>query len=498
MEIEALIRGVFFILVLLFVMFLYHIIILKLAETATRKIWFGLGAFAIFNILYLGSDILKFISSNPETLEDIINLIELFWWLSLNYLVNQLIHFWIWNRLFLQQGIMVSRVLKDMVSMILIILTIAAIVHFVYEKSVMGIFTASGVMAIILGYSAQALLSDVFAGLGLNTSKQFNEGDWIKVGDFLGKIEELNWRFVKVMTPDQNNLYLPNSFVTKLPITNFSMPDKARGVSLQVYLYDNTPPEQFKQILITAARQSTKVLSDPCPSAALYSLYNNQGVLPSLVFTLSYFTKEMSHEIVNDEIQSILWYMARRKGIKVQQADIAPPPELSLAAIEAFLKTSALFAGLTSDELQLLTSGAIVNHYGPPERILNQGQSNTSLFLIYDGSVDVYFTQNVEKPTYIATLEKNAYFGEMSLLTGELCSASILVKTESIIIEITHENISTLFTHHPHLVEQISEIVVRRKLENEKLRAAMNKNETVDENTLVARMVLRVKQFFHM
>ena len=86
--------------------------------------------------------------------------IECLWWFSLNLLMNEMITYFIWDRLLPSKGITASKLLRDLIAFVLIIITIACIFHFVFEKSVVGIFTASGVMAIILGYSAQATLGE--------------------------------------------------------------------------------------------------------------------------------------------------------------------------------------------------------------------------------------------------------------------------------------------------------------------------------------------------
>lgn len=492
MHLEAFVKGIFFILVLLIIMLLYQLLIRKIAKNSTKKIWIGAGAFFIFSALDLNSGVLHFITADPDLLINITNVIKLFWWLSLDYLVNQLIDYWLWNKFFLNKGIIISRILRDLVSISIMIVTIAAIVHFVYDKSVFGIFTASGVMAIILGYSAQATLSDIFAGLGLNTSKEFSEGDWIKVNENMGRVIEISWRFVKLVTKEKNYLSIPNSVISKLPIINLSSPSAVRGVTLNLPLLDTTSPAQYKKILVNAAQQCNKVLKDPPPVASLTLLreFNH-------LYQLIYFTVEVDESIVNDEILSIIWYMCRRQNIKTMPQDISTPELITTAVIEKFLKNTDLFRVLNTDEVSLLASGAICHYFGPPERILEQGQSNSSLFIIYSGSVDVFFTLDTPKPIFLATLQENQYFGEMSLLTGEACNASIIVKEESVIIEINHENIANVFSVRPILIEKISEIVVERKLAMENIQASMTPEKKIVQSTLLDRMVRTVKLFFH-
>lgn len=491
MYIEAFVKGIFFVLVLLFILFLYQLIIIKFTKRTTRKIWIGSGVFFIFSVLYLYSGILHLITDDHSLLISIHNVIKLLWWLSLTYLVNQLTEYWIWNKFFLSKGIVISRIFRDLVSISIIILTIAAIVHFVYDKSVFGIFTASGVMAIILGYSAQATLSDIFAGLGINTSKEFTEGDWIKVNENIGKVIEISWRFVKLFTREKNYLSIPNSVISKLPIVNLSNPSPVRGILLNFPLQDTISPSKYKNILVSAAQQSNKVLKDPIPTASLVMMKEMNHL-----YQLLYFTTETDESVVNDEVLSIIWYKCRRERVKIMLQEVPLPEPLSKPLVEKFLKGTDLFRVLKKDEMSILASGAICHHFGPPERILEQGQSNSSLFIIYSGRVDVFFTLDTPTPIYLATLDSGHYFGEMSLLTGEVCNASIFAKEDSIIIEINHENIARVFEMRPTLIEKISEIVIERKIEIENIQASLSQDKEIVPSTLLDRLVNKVRDFF--
>ena len=128
--------------------------------------------------------------------------------------------------------------------------------------------------------------------------------------------------------------------------------------------------------------------------------------------------------------------------------------------------------------------------------ILELGQENFSLFIIYSGSIDVYISNEIQPENFVATLTDGQYFGEMSLLTGDLCSASMVVRTESIVIEITHDNIKTLFSQKPELIKKMSEIVLTRKLLNENINALKSQKKNKEQITLIDRMVNKVRQFF--
>ena len=127
-----------------------------------------------------------------------------------------------------------------------------------------------------------------------------------------------------------------------------------------------------------------------------------------------------------------------------------------------------MFSTLTEDELIFLSKKAKVKFFGPPEQILQQNTKSNSLYIIYSGGVDIYIDIEDDVPKKIASLEKGAYLGEMSLLTGNLTTASVFAHSETYIIQIGKKILEKLFNERPELIQQMSEIIVERQFSNKK------------------------------
>ena len=496
MHFGEIIKILYLILGIVFLLFFYHRLLKNFVKSTKQKLWFASGALLFFTLLLLFAPLSFFATEDGLNLSTIKIILQCFWWLSLYSLLNQLLDHWLWNRFFLGKGIVVSRILRDFVSVMVLITIIAATIHFVFLRSVWGIFTASGVVAIILGYSAQATLSDIFAGLGLNTCKQFSEGDWIKINDgsnrLPGMVTDINWRFVNLMTLDNNYLSIPNSVISKLQVINLSQPLPLHGVTLPITLQTHIPPEQFKKILLSAAHQCGTVLAEPQPRAMLTEIKGHE-----YLYQLAYYTQEMNELPVNDEILSIVWYQCRRNQVTMIAQDMIPGAELpSPEMLNAFLLKTDLFSLLGNGDMADVAANSICHHYGPPEMILEKGQQNTSLFIIYSGSIEVYISKKIQPEYLVATLGQGQYFGEMSMLTGELCSASMIVRSESMIIEITHDTMKTLFSKQPQLMEEMAKVVVKRKMLNANVKASTVEKKAEVHHTIIERLLSRVRDFF--
>ena len=60
--------------------------------------------------------------------------------------------------------------------------------------------TTSAVSAVVLGFALQDTLGNAFAGLAIQSEKPFHVGQWVRVGDYEGRVAEVTWRATKLRT----------------------------------------------------------------------------------------------------------------------------------------------------------------------------------------------------------------------------------------------------------------------------------------------------------
>jgi small-conductance mechanosensitive channel len=56
------------------------------------------------------------------------------------------------------------------------------------------LLATSAVGAVVVGFALQDTLGNLFAGLAIQIEKPFRVGQWIRVGDHEGQVEEVTWR----------------------------------------------------------------------------------------------------------------------------------------------------------------------------------------------------------------------------------------------------------------------------------------------------------------
>jgi len=84
--------------------------------------------------------------------------------------------------------------LLDLLRLTLVLIGAAIIVSTVWGADLQGALVGLGVGGIVLGLALQDTLSAVFAGLSMVSTRNFKEGDWLKTGDYEGRVVAMDWR----------------------------------------------------------------------------------------------------------------------------------------------------------------------------------------------------------------------------------------------------------------------------------------------------------------
>ena len=113
------------------------------------------------------------------------------------------------------------------------------------------------------------------------------------------------------------------------------------------------------------------------------------------------------------------------------------------------------------------------------------------MFIIMRGSVEVQVPQGGTTKV-LNTLRENDFFGEMSLLTGEPRTATVVAIEETEVLQIRKVAIKPIFEANPELVRSISEMVEERR---EVLRS-FAKDESEEEEFREKGVLRSIRRFF--
>jgi small-conductance mechanosensitive channel len=349
--------------------------------------------------------------------------------------------------------------------------------------------TTSAVSAVVLGFALQDTLGNAFAGLAIQSEKPFHVGQWIRVGDHEGRVAEVTWRATKMRTKAGNFVILPNNVVAKEPIVNYSEPAAPFRLEVEVGASYLVPPNKVKAALMEAARRSSRVMASPPPEVLLVA-FDASAITYRVRFWIDDYGAD---EVSRDEVRTAIYYSFQRHDIEIpwpiqiqyEKEWAETDANVKVAEEERLLGEVDLFATLPPELRHQVALSAPMAVYGSGEPIVRQGDDGQSMFVVLSGSVSVVLEPSRDE---VARIQRGGYFGEMSLLTGEPRSATVLAVGDVVVVEIGADLFRRLAAVHPEAIEKVGMAAMVRRAGLEEMRTATAGAAAVETTTLMARM----------
>lgn len=399
------------------------------------------------------------------------------------FFVGALFRRFLWEGYFeKRREIEVPKFVHEVVGLILFLVALIIVMDQVYDLSIKGIVAGSGVAAIIIGLAMQDLLGNIIGGVALEVGRPFTVGDWLHVEGEYGQVTEMNWRSVRLRTNDDICLDIPNNEIVKHKITNLNYPTKRHAMRLDVKIDYNVPPNTVKDILVHAAASAAHVLEKPRPKAFLRD-FGEYAIQYQVKF---YMDNHQHYNATMDAVRTNIWYELRRVGIRI------PLPIRTLriqrsgkvaresgAAVRA-LRRQEVFECLSDDQLERLAANGIRLRYGRREKLIEQGAEGDSMFILIEGDAEVQVASPDGRCASVATLSGGECFGEMSLLTGERRSATVVARTDCEVLEIKKADMGALIQDQPELMSGLSDLLAERRMETEGILAETEEPDVME------------------
>src|SRR5918911_5568248 len=116
----------------------------------------------------------------------------------------------------------------------------------------------------------------------------------------------------------------------------------------------------------------------------------------------------------------------------------------------------ALFADLPHPQLEALAHGYDEQVFAPATRVLREGISGSGFYVILDG-IAVVPLGDAER-----RLGRGEFFGEISVLTGDVPSADVVAETELRCLVVPGPELAPLLLAHPRLMLRMLQAEARR------------------------------------
>jgi len=147
---------------------------------------------------------------------------------------------------------------------------------FVTFISKLGIETSSfvailGAAGLAIGMSLQGSLSNFAGGMLIILFKPFKVGDTIEAQGVNGTVQEIQIFVTKLLTANNQTIFVPNGALSNGVITNFSVEGNRRADLVFSLSYD-TNIKTAKEIVLNVMNSHPKVLQNPAPAVVVRDL----------------------------------------------------------------------------------------------------------------------------------------------------------------------------------------------------------------------------------
>ncbi len=358
------------------------------------------------------------------------------------------------------------KLLVDILRLILVLVGACFVISGVWDKDLGGLLTAVGISSIVLGLALQNTLDNVMAGIAVLFEQPFQVGDWVTVGSITGEVMEMNWRSVRVRTRGRDLVVVPNSVIGKETLINLSRPTRVHAETHVLGFSYDDPPNTVKRVLLQVVRATRGVLGEPAPVIRTVS-YAAYAIEYQVRFFIDDYARQQE---INDEFMTRVWYAAKRSGLTIPfptQTSFeyhrelpAPEPE----RLTELLARLPMFVPLAPTELESLALECQRQDFGQGERIVHQGDSGDTLYVVLAGTAVVTIRTEDGSEREVARLARGEFFGEMALLTGEPRTASVTAADDLAVLVIHKQALHATLEQRPGLVQEMAEIVAARRV----------------------------------
>ncbi len=368
--------------------------------------------------------------------------------------------------LIIKKGFYIPELLR-----LLLLFSGLAVAGIIFLRTVIGINVVALVAiptaaTAVIGFALQDTLKRFFAGIMLG--KLVRVGDWVRLAGQVGRVVKVDLGHVTILTPTDDLVMIPNNLVAQQEILNYNKPTPRHARTVLVDASYATPPLQVQTVLVETAKAVPGVLHEPAPQAFVAAYKDS-----SIQYRLTFWGKDYGYAgVIEGQVLSYIWYAFQRHSIEIPfpQRTIhitkAEDEHQVMAAkrerILGALSRIDFLSVLSPEELETVAQQAAVRVYLPGEAVVRQGDAGAEFFIILEGTADVRRGEGGKVAT-VATLHPMQFFGEMSLLTGEPRSATIVAQTKLEVVVVTKAVLERPIMVNPLLAERIGTVLAERK-----------------------------------
>jgi MscS family membrane protein len=114
--------------------------------------------------------------------------------------------------------------------------------------SVASLIAGLGIGGLVIALAAQKTVENVFGAVSIGIDQPMREGDFVRIYDFVGTVEQIGLRSTRIRTLDRTLVTIPNGELSNQRIESFTARDRIR-LACTIGLVYTTTADQMRAVL---------------------------------------------------------------------------------------------------------------------------------------------------------------------------------------------------------------------------------------------------------
>jgi small-conductance mechanosensitive channel/CRP-like cAMP-binding protein len=399
------------------------------------------------------------------------------------------------------------KIIIDIYTLIIWFISLSIALSYFFDKDITGLVTASGLVVGVLGFSLRTMIADFFYGIAITLEQPYRVGDWIEINSGgsikIGKVKQIAWRSTLIITGNNIHVTVPHSVIATSSFNNYSYPDPLWCSSFQIILSSDITTQEAERIFFAAIKQIEELASIPKEPSLSIVRFLTHGIEWRISFWVRDYPMEsiMRLKIQRNVLRDLSYFGIELTGERLEiLAEKTNNQYMVAKGRNNWARHLDLFDCLTEKECEKISQQAIRSIVPKGNILFEQGSEGSSLFLIYQGLLDVFVKNKTGVNERVNQLRVGDVFGEMSLLTGDPRNATVIPVVDTVVYEINKSMVEPYLRDYPLLLEHIEKLLAERKLQTMQfLKKINNQSEAeITRDNALMEMQQKIRRFFNL
>jgi hypothetical protein len=280
-------------------------------------------------------------------------------------------------------------------------------------------------------------------------------GDYITAEGVTGKVVEINWRSVHILTAELELKIVPSSALYRASFSNLSRPTVARTGCVAIRFSSGLPPHRIKAVMLDMIRGVAGIMDEPAPSVSVFEFAGD-----AIVYRLG-FTVASPDELTNagETVLTRAWYAARRAGLDMP----GQPPRNEEA--ERPIDRLREFPLFHLSDTQAAEIGPTLSFlpFGAGEALVTEGGPLLGLYLVVTGRAELTAEDPHGNIHQFGRVGPGEFFGENAMVAGQASDLTVTALEDTDVVVVEPDALQRLLEQSPRLVHAIGHVLESRR-----------------------------------